>query len=208
MVDDNEKYILENVSRETIEDLHKYESILSEWQEKFNLVSNNSLPEAWRRHFLDSLQLYKYINKDSRLVYDFGSGAGFPALVLAAVAKRSCPNMCFVLVESIAKKVRFLNTVINELELNAEVINNRIEKINATPADIITARALASLEKLFEYSERFFKKNTKCLFLKGISYQQELNDAQKKWSFDYKVYANMVSEGGVVLEIMNLRRKK
>ena len=208
MINCNENDILENVSRETIENLHKYNDLLSEWQEKFNLVSNNSLPEAWNRHFLDSAQLYKYIKKDDILIYDFGSGAGFPALVLAIISKELNTSARFILIESISKKVSFLNTVINKFNLNAEVINDRIEKIKTSPADLITARALASLDKLFEYSEKFFKKNTRCLFLKGVSYKLELAEAEKKWSFDYKVYENAISEGGVVLEITNLRRKK
>ena len=97
-----------NVSRETLSDLKSYQSLLVEWQTKFNLVSNSSLPDAWNRHFLDSAQLIKYVPEAAQSMIDFGSGAGFPGLVLAVMVKNRTPYLKITLVESIKKKTLFL----------------------------------------------------------------------------------------------------
>jgi len=207
MMCDFENNILKNVSRETVENLKVYQQMLGEWQEKFNLVSRNSLPDAWIRHFLDSAQLAEYINPAAETVYDFGSGAGFPALVLSIMFKEINPKTRFVLIDSVAKKTLFLNEVAARFKVNAEVLNTRIEKLDLPAADYITARAVTCLDNLFEYSLLYLKKDTVCLFLKGKSYESELSDAQKAWNFVYKVHPNKVSDG-VILEIKNLRRKK
>lgn len=204
----NEENILKNVSRETLENLKTYKNLLGEWQNKFNLVSKNSLPEAWKRHFLDSAQLAEYISKEAKNIYDFGSGAGFPALVLAIIFKESNPDIHFTLIESIAKKTMFLNEIIARFDLNAEVINERIEKLELPKADYITARAVTSLTKLLDYSCLFNHKNTVCLFPKGKSYNEELEEAKKKWNFELFIHPNKVSEEGVILEIKNLRKNK
>lgn len=200
-----EKY---NVSHETFDRLQKYLSLLNEWQAKFNLVSKNSLPDAWNRHFEDSAQLYEYLPENAEIVYDFGSGAGFPALVLAAIAKEKNQHMSFVLFESIGKKSLFLNTVINELGLNAMVINGRIESQKMLKADVITARALGSLDKLLEYAQNFCKNDTVCIFPKGKSFEEEIIDAQRKWSFSCEIKQNKVCSDGVILYISKIRRKK
>ena len=96
-----------NFSRETFQKLKTYEASLSEWQNKFNLVSKKSLENAWQRHFLDSLQLIKYIPDDSRTLYDFGSGAGFPGMVSAIAENEQNPILNISLIESVTKKTRY-----------------------------------------------------------------------------------------------------
>jgi len=200
-----EKY---KVSRETYNNLQQYLCLLKEWQTKFNLVSKNSLPDAWNRHFEDSAQLFEYLPKNTKTVYDFGSGAGFPALVLATIAKEKNRGMNFVLFESIGKKTLFLNTVINSLNLNAKVINGRIESQILPKADVITARALGSLEKLLEYAHNFCTDDTVCIFPKGISFEEEIIEAQRKWNFSCEIKQNKICPDGVVLYITKIRRKK
>ena len=100
-----------NVSRETFDKLKTYEATLREWQNKFNLVSNKSLEDAWNRHFWDSVQLIKYIPEKAKILYDFGSGAGFPGMVLAILAAEKMPNLQVFLIESIRKKTLYLNAV-------------------------------------------------------------------------------------------------
>ena len=85
-----EKY---NVSRETIERLKAYEKLVLEWNNKFNLISKSSIPYIWNRHIEDSAQLCKFINSSDELLYDFGSGAGFPAIVIAIIGKEMFPNL-------------------------------------------------------------------------------------------------------------------
>lgn len=198
-----------NVSRETYLDFVRYVELLKEWQTKFNLVSKNSLEFVWQRHIEDSAQLFNYIPKNSNLLYDFGSGAGFPAMVLAIIAKEKMPDLKFKLVESITKKTLYLNAVKNELQLeNVEILNDRVENLPKQTADIITARAMTCLNNLLGYSFPFCNKETKLIFPKGRSYNDELDEAKKCWNFHLNIQKNEVCEDGVVLIIENLRRKK
>ena len=196
-----------NVSRETIEDLKTYEKLVLEWNNKFNLISKSSIEYIWERHIEDSLQLCNFINLDDKILYDFGSGAGFPAMVIAIVAKRNFPNLEISLIESIGKKAMFLNVVKDTLKLNVNIYNDRIEKLKLKPADIVTSRAMASLDKLLEYSKPFCNKKTKLIFLKGERWKEEVVEAEKRWFFDYTFDKSLTSETGCVLQINNIRRK-
>ena len=199
-----EKY---NVSRETLALLEAYEASLNEWQQKMNLVSKNSLPEAWKRHFLDSMQLFSLLPKEGRIVYDFGSGAGFPGMVLAVMAKSETPYLKFKLVESIKKKTLYLKAVKELTGANVEVINNRIENIHPEIADVITSRAMCALPDLLQYARPFCGKKTKLIFLKGRSYKQELTAAQNEWKFNLEILPNQECEDGVILVITDLHHK-
>lgn len=197
--------VIENsVSRETFERLKAYEASLHEWQKKFNLVSNASLEDAWNRHFLDSMQLFDFIPKTARSLCDFGSGAGFPGMVLAIMAKEKTPYLKVSLIESIKKKTLYLNEVNKITEANAVIINDRIENIPPQSFDVITSRAMASLKDLLNYTKKFFGKNTVCIFPKGKSYAEEITEAEKFWKFDCKIVPSEMSSEGVILIITNL----
>jgi len=200
-----EKY---NVSRETFERLKAYETSLHEWQNKFNLVSSASLEESWNRHFLDSMQLFKYIPSDAEKLFDLGSGAGFPGMVLAIMAMEKTPYLKVSLVESIKKKTLYLKHVAELTGANVTIINERIEKLPAEKADVITSRALTALDKLLGYAEPFCKRNTKCIFPKGKKYAEELTEARRHWKFDCQVIPSEQSAEGVVLIITNLSKIK
>lgn len=198
-----------DVSRETYQNLATMVEMLRQWQEKFNLVSCNSLPEVWSRHIADSAGLFKYLPDEVDSVYDIGSGAGFPGLVLAIMAKEKHPDTKFVLIESIAKKTLYLNAVKEALNLNnVKVINARAEDLPLPPADVITARAVASLDKLLNCVFKLTTRQTKLILPKGKTYQEELYEALKKWNFKMSVQKNEESTDGVILLLENLRRKK
>ena len=196
-----EKY---NVSRETFLKLKTYEACLHEWQNKFNLVSNASLENAWQRHFEDSVQLFKFIPTSARTIFDFGSGAGFPALVLAIMAQEKLPQLKVKLIESIKKKTLYLNTVKELCQLNVDVVNDRIENLPAQKVDVITSRAMCNLNDLLKYSLRFTTKQNLMIFPKGRSYQEELDEARRNWKFDCRIEKNEVSDDGVILLINHL----
>jgi len=191
-----EKY---NVSRETFNRLKIYEASLKEWQNKFNLVSNKSLEDAWNRHFLDSAQLIKYIPENAKKLYDLGSGAGFPGMVLAVIAAEKMPNLKVSLIESIKKKTLYLNTVQKLCNVKVSIINDRIENLSLKDADVITSRAMCNLADLLKYSYKLANKNTIMIFPKGKTYQEEIERAQKAWKFSCQISAE-----GVILIISNL----
>jgi 16S rRNA (guanine527-N7)-methyltransferase len=196
-----------NVSRETMNKLKAYEKLVLEWNNRFNLISKSSVEFIWERHIEDSLQLCKFITSKDEILYDFGSGAGFPAIVIAIVAEELFPNLKVSLVESIGKKATFLNEVKNVLCLNVVVYNDRIENLKLPKADIISSRALASLPKLLEYSKPFCKTTTRLIFPKGEKWKDEVLEAEKNWKFDYQTEQSLTSDTGCILQIKNIRRK-
>lgn len=199
-----EKY---NVSRETIRDLEEFQKMVLDWNKKFNLISKTSENHIWNRHIVDSLQLVKFIKKEDTILYDLGSGAGFPGVVIAIYAKYFYPSLKVFLVESVRKKASFLNEIKKNLDLNIEIINDRVENLKKQKIDIISSRAMASLDKLLEYSFNLSNGKTKMLFLKGLNWQKEVEQAQNKWNFSFEAIQSSTSLEGRILVIENLRRK-
>lgn len=197
-----------NVSRETFDKLKSCQTMLSEWQQKFNLVSSNTLEDSWNRHFLDSAQLFPLLPKDAEIMYDFGSGAGFPGMVLAIMANEKMPRLQVNLVESTTKKTLYLNAVREQLGVRVNVLNDRIEKLPAAKADVITSRALASLNELLGYAVRFCKPETVCIFPKGKKYAEELAEAHRCWRFKCQILPSRQSEEGRILVITSLSKIK
>lgn len=196
------------VSRETMDKLKSYEASLREWQNRMNLVSKNSLEDAWQRHFQDSMQLFSLLPQQG-IVYDFGSGAGFPGMVLAVMASEKTPYLKFRLVESIKKKTLYLNEVKKITGIsNVEVLNKRIEDIPAEAADVVTSRAMASLSDLLSYAQKFCTRKTKCIFLKGKSYAAEIAEAEKLWKFKAEVLPSQESDEGVILIITDIHKRR
>ncbi len=195
-----------DVSRETIDRLDVYGALLKKWNPKINLVSRNTLDEVWHRHFADSAQLYQHVDKNCTCWLDFGSGAGFPGLVVAVIAKEKQPGISVTLVESDQRKAAFLLTVSNALGLNAKVISERIESLPPQNADIITARAVAPLGQLLNWAVPHAHKSTVLLFPKGNSYESELTAAQKHWHIGSEVIQSVTDSGSVILRIEDFER--
>ena len=182
-----------DVSRETLLKLRAYEASLQEWQNKFNLVSKSSLEDAWNRHFIDSMQLFKYIPQSVQSLYDFGSGAGFPGMVLAIMA---------------AEKTPYLKHVSEICSVNVEIFNQRIESLPKNKVDVVTSRAMTSLSDLLGYAYPFCKKETVCIFPKGKKHQEEIDEAKKHWQFECQIHPSETSSEGVILVITKLAKLK
>ena len=114
------------VSRETIKIFEKYENYLITANKKLNLVGNITIKDIWSRHFLDSVQVIDFIGKNDKTLVDLGSGAGFPGVVLAIVAKDRKIPLKIKLVEKSMKKTQFLKKLVNDLHLNVDVINENL----------------------------------------------------------------------------------
>ena len=193
-----------NVSRETCEKIDKYLSILDSWRNQLNLIGPNEWERIWERHILDSHQLRKFIPESARIV-DIGTGAGFPGVILAASASGSGH---ISLIESSAKKCKFLQTVVEQTKLPISIVNARIESVDTISADFVTARAVAPLEKLIEYTLPALETGATALFHKGHSYTTELESAQVRWNLDYKVLPNEYSSNGVIIKISGAKRDR
>lgn len=187
-------------------DLAIYETLLLKWQKVQNLVSRETLSQVWTRHFADSLQLIKLLTPADNLILDFGSGGGFPALPLAIASKGSARQ--FVLVEPTGRKASFLRAVIRELGLKARVIDRRSSEIDSRETgvpDVITSRALASLQELCAMSAPFFGPQTRAIFHKGREHVEELAESGAVWHHDVVTLASDTDPQGVLLELKNLR---
>jgi len=185
-------------------DLERFAMLLRKWNAVQNLVSRETVDELWPRHIEDSLQLIKFVRPGDRRIIDLGSGGGFPAIPMA-IASRETQRQ-FTLVEPIAKKAAFLRTVARELGLPVIVEAKRAEQVDSRETvDLVTSRALAALDVLCGYALPLDP--TRCLFLKGRNYRQELDAAGAKFHFDVLVHPSECDAGGVILEISNLRAK-
>ncbi len=189
------------VSRETYEKLFLFQKTLIKWQKSINLISKHTIENTWERHFLDSAQLYKFVRNIEGNIIDFGSGAGFPGMVLAIMSKKNIH-----LVESDYKKCVFLKEIAMLTETDITIHNCRIEDLDFMNVDLITCRALASLKKLIHYVEIFINKSLrekqqlpKLLFLKGKSYYSEIVELNKIKNISFDEYPSITDEDGRIL---------
>lgn|SRR5690348_2520415 len=160
---------LAGVSRETLERLRAYVDLLSAWNRRINLVGSNTIGDVWRRHILDSAQLMPMLPDGTRVVVDIGSGAGLPGLILAILG---VPDVH--LVESDQRKAAFLREAQRVTATPVKIHAQRVEQLAPIAADVIVARAVASVDNLLLMVDKFRKPHTICLFLRGKGIEGEL----------------------------------
>ena len=196
------------VSRETITSLKKYENILINANKKLNLVGNSTLKDIWIRHFLDSVQIIDFIDKNDKTLVDIGSGAGFPGLVLALALKDRKIPLKIKLIEKSPKKVKFLKNLINELNLNVEVMNQNIliEPLKFFD-DVIIARAFKPLNITLELIHNKAQNWKKFFIFLGKTGKTELLQASKNWDIEYKQRVSVTSIDSLVIEINRFKKK-
>jgi 16S rRNA (guanine527-N7)-methyltransferase len=193
---------LTGVSRETLARLEAYAELLKRWSGRINLVSRNTLGDLWRRHFLDSAQLLPFIPAKARSLVDLGSGAGLPGLVLAILG---VPGV--ELIESDARKCVFLREAGRITNTPAKIVDSRIDMAKPHPADVVTARACAPLERLLPLAQRFIGANTLCLFLKGEHVEEELTVARRGWRMSAARHPSRADPRGVILKLEHIIRE-
>jgi 16S rRNA (guanine527-N7)-methyltransferase len=197
------------VSRETQAHLDRYVALLIDWQSRMNLVAASTLPQLWTRHVADSLQLLR-LAPDARVWVDLGAGAGFPGLAIAC-ALADTSGVAVHLVESTGKKAAFLNAVIAATGVPAKVHHMRIEdfvKRRAVRPDIVTARALAPLDRLLELAVPLLDSGAQALFLKGQDVEAELTQAAKCWTIQASLVPSLTSPEGRVLVVRSATRPR
>lgn len=192
-----------NVSRETLELLEGFISILNDWRSRINLIGPKEFDQIWARHVYDSAQLLPMVEARARVI-DLGSGAGFPGLVLGCHAKSGGGEV--TLVESVGKKCAFLADVTSKLQLPVRIENRRVESIRPQKVDFVTARAFAPLPRLLDYAEPWLRGGATGLFFKGERWREELTQAEECWTLAYKAIPSRTSETGVILKITEATR--
>lgn len=196
------------VSRETLQQLREFEALVRRWNPAINLVSKASLPVLWERHIVDSAQLLDYCPQDAKHWVDLGAGGGFPGIVVAILAREANAGLRVTLVEADSRKATFLRQAVQALGLSVSVLNDRIESLRNLEADVVSARALASLPELLEFAAQHLQKGGVAIFPKGARHSEELASAQRAWNFDVETHPSLSESGGAILIIRNIERAK
>lgn len=187
-----------NLEENDLNNIKIYIDLLLECNARYNLVSKKTENIIWSRHVLDSVQLLDYfnINLEGSLV-DFGSGAGFPGLVLAICNKN--PKFHVKLFEKSPVKREFLNSVKDRIKINVEIADNVYDgQINA---DIVVARAFKKIEKIIEISREIVKKPHKIIILKGKNAQNEINNVSLASNYSYKMEKSITDTDSKIIVI-------
>lgn len=190
------KLININISEDEIENFKIYMELLLEWNEKINLTAITDENDIVLKHFVDSLTIKKYISENEKII-DIGTGAGFPGIPLAIMNKYNE----ITLMDSLNKRIVFLNDVIDKLKLNnVKAIHSRAEELarnknHREKYDVAVSRAVANLSTLVEYMLPFVRIGGKCICMKGPNIEEELKNAKKA----------IKELGGEVIKIENFK---
>lgn len=202
-----------SVSRETCAKLETYERILRDWQKKINLVAPATLAHVWHRHFADSAQLLEHVPRallaGSMRWVDLGSGAGFPGLVIAILLSGQ-GGARVTLVESDQRKAAFLREVARQTGTPVEILSIRIESAATQfklPFQVVSARALASLDNLLLLTRPFWSAETVGIFPKGRDFERELDEARRRWSFEYELRPSATEESARIVIVRKVEPK-
>ena len=193
-----------NVSRETIEKLNIYNHFLLENNKLLNLIGKTTENHIFSRHFTDSAQIYDLIDDKSEIV-DIGSGAGFPGVIIKILMDSKKVEGNIVLIDKSPKKCKFLNDLSNKLGITLKIQNVRLEDYKFSKISTIVSRAF---KKVIETIDLLFKNNDKIksiILMKGKTYQQELDDAKKKYTFHVEKFRSITSDESYILKISNIK---
>jgi 16S rRNA (guanine527-N7)-methyltransferase len=194
-----------NVSRETIEKLNKYKDFLISSNKLLNLIGKTTENHIFSRHFTDSAQIYDLIKNKSEII-DLGSGAGFPGVILKILMDYNKIDGNITLIEKSPKKCKFLQDLIDKLDLKIKIVNLKIENFKLNKISTIVSRAF---KNTVDTMDILYKNNDKIegiILLKGKTYQQELEDAKKKYTFDGEKFRSITSDESYILKISNIKR--
>jgi 16S rRNA (guanine527-N7)-methyltransferase len=195
------------VSRETAQRLDLFVGLLTQWQNKTNLVAPSTLPHLWTRHVADSLQLIA-LAPQARVWADLGSGGGFPGVVLAC-ALADTPGARVHLIERNAKKAAFLREAIRITASPGVVhlteIGDNVDRITG-PVECVSARALAPLHQLISFAEPLVRNGATALFMKGQDVEAELTEASTSWKLEPQLHPSRTGDGWIV-ELRRIDRR-
>ena len=193
-----------NVSRETIEKLNIYNDFLLENNKLLNLIGKTTEKHVFSRHFKDSAQIYDLIDDKSEII-DIGSGAGFPGIIIKILMVNDKIEGNVVLIDKSPKKCKFLQDLSNKLSLILKIENLRLEDYKFNKISTIVSRAF---KKTIQTIDMLFKNNENIrsiILIKGKTYQQELEEAKKKYTFKLEKFRSITSDESYILKISNIK---
>ena len=204
----NSKLVIQNVSRETLDELNKYSLSILKKNKEINLISASTEKSINTRHITDSAQVIDFIDKnDVKICTDLGSGAGLPGIVLAILMKPKKPEFKVIFYEKSYHKSNFLKEISKKLKLNTEINQKNIFDEKDLSTDIIISRAFKPLPVIFEIASKNFIKFKYIILFLGKSGKEILKEASKKWKFDYEKKKSLTNDESLVVKISNLKKK-
>ena len=206
-MNDNIEFFIKkfNVSRETIEKLNIYKDFLLLNNKNLNLIGKITENQIYFRHFIDSAQIYNIIKKDSNVI-DLGSGAGFPGMIIGLLKDDQKKFGKVILIEKSKKKSNFLLDLAKKLNLSVEIYNKNLENFNFNNQSTVVSRAFKSTLETLDILFKNIDKIKEIVLLKGKTYQQEIDEAKKKYTFNVEKTKSITSDESFVLKISDVNR--
>ncbi len=194
-----------NVSRETIEKLNKYKDFLLSSNKSLNLIGKTTENHLSSRHFIDSAQIYDLIEDKSEII-DLGSGAGFPGVILKILMDNNKIFGNVTLIDKSSKKCKFLQDLSDKLGLTLKIVNLKVENFKLSKISTLVSRAF---KKTVDTIDILLKNNElirQIILIKGKTYQQEIEEAKKKYTFDVEKFRSITSDESCIIKISNIKR--
>jgi len=193
-----------NVSRETIEKLNKYKDFLLNSNKLLNLIGKTTENHIFSRHFTDSAQIYDLIEDKSEII-DLGSGAGFPGVIIKILMKNNKIDGNIMLIEKSPKKCKFLQNLSEKLDLTIKIVNLRVENFKFNKISTVVSRAFKNTVDTIDILLKNNEKIRSIILIKGKTYQHELEEAKKKYTFDVEKFRSITSDESYILKISNIK---
>jgi len=193
-----------NVSRETIEKLKIYHKFLIEKNKTINLIGRNTEKSIFSRHFKDSAQIYDLLDKKFDII-DIGSGAGFPGIIVKILMENESLKGNIILIEKSPKKSNFLRDLCIKLDLKIKIENKRLEIYDFLENSTVISRAFKSTLDTINILYRNIENIKELVLLKGKTYQQEIDDAKKKYTFELEKFRSITSNESSIIKIKNIK---
>ena len=196
-----------NVPRETFLELDEFKELIIEKNKEINLISPKTINNLKSRHIIDCAQVIDLIDINSKICTDIGSGAGLPGIVLSIILKGKKIDMKMNLYEKSYHKSSFLRSVSKKLKLDSEIFQEDIFKKKNLVSGSILVRAFKPLPVILDLVEKNFEKYTNLIVFMGKNGKQLLEEAFKKWEFEYKERKSLTSDDSFLLNIKNIKKK-
>lgn len=192
-----------SVSRETMDKLDEYASLIETTSASQNLIAQSTIPHFWDRHMFDSAQLLRLIERPDGTWLDVGSGAGFPGIVIALMTK-----LRYVLVEPRRLRAEFLNFAVHRLGLadRVDVVQKRVETVKELTVNVITARAFASLTETLKATRHLGNERTTWLLHKGRNAKSEVAEAQQAFAAEFDLFPSLTAPDAALVRVRQLPR--
>ena len=193
-----------NVSRETIEKLNKYKDFLLNSNKLLNLIGKTTENHIFSRHFTDSAQIYDLIEDKSEII-DLGSGAGFPGVIIKILMNNNKIDGNIMLIEKSPKKCKFLQNLSDKLDLTIKIVNLKVENFKFNKISTVVSRAFKNTVDTIDILLKNNEKIRSIILIKGKTYQHELEEAKKKYTFDVEKFRSITSDESYILKISNIK---